>query len=359
MLSTMTGIERDLEEFLPQEPDQDPGDYPAEPDFYSGPVYQAGEKYEDAFTDPEIVKLSLYDNPVGLYLKEIGQRPLLTPEEEIALAKRMESGKNAGSELFTNHHNSRKAGKLRRQVEDGIAARQELVKSNARLVVSVAKKYTGKGLAFLDLIQEGNIGLMRSAGKFDYHRGYKFSTYATWWIRQAITRAIADQGRTIRLPVHKYDELRKMQAAQNQLTQKLGRSPKPEELAAELDSSIRQVNYLSRIEKFPASLDQPLKDGDSDSLTIGDMIEDGGDSPDQKTDNKLLKEKVLAALAFLPPREALVLKLRYGIADGETLTLSEVGQKMGVTRERVRQIESQALSRLRRPDIRRLLKDYH
>lgn len=297
------------------------------------------------------------DDPIGLYLKEIGQVPLLVAEEEVMLAKRMEAGKNAQERLRKDGFSPEERIGLQRTIQDGLAAREHLIRANSRLVISVAKKYIGRGVPFLDLIQEGNIGLIRAANKFDYKRGHKFSTYATWWIRQAVTRAIADQSRTIRVPVHMGDQINKLLRATHQLTQELGRKPVAEELAAAMEIPDRKVKQMLEVARRPLSLDMPTSDdGDSE---LGDFIEDeDSTAPDDTVTSSILRELLQEILQDLPPREVRILQLRYGLVDGETYTLEEVGKKLGVTRERVRQIEAQALSRLRHPAHSRWLKDF-
>ncbi len=294
---------------------------------------------------------------VGLYLKEAGRVPLLTPQEEIDITKRMELGLNAREQITSLDLTPDERLELQALIEDGWAAREHLIRANARLVISVAKKYMGRGVPFLDLIQEGNIGLMRAAKKFDHNRGYKFSTYATWWIRQAVTRAIADQGRTIRIPVHMGDQVSRMLRTQHQLKQKLSRDPSIEELAEELDVPPKKVEEMIKLARYPLSLQMPI--GDEEDDTLGDFIEDDSiPTPDTTAANNLLHEHLESVLDMLPPREARILQLRYGLVDGQYLTLNEVGRKMGVTRERVRQIEAQALRRLRTPSIQRALRPY-
>jgi RNA polymerase primary sigma factor len=289
---------------------------------------------------------------IGLYLKEATRVPLLTKEEELELAQRIERGRQAREELAKNNHSPKEHEKLRKLIEDEWAAREHLITANSRLVISVAKRYIGRGVPFLDLIQEGNIGLMRAAKKFDYHRGYKFSTYATWWIRQAITRAIADHGRTIRVPVHMGDQITKMLRAQHQLKQEFGRDPKVDELAEFLNVTTEKVEYMIQVAKRPLSLQLPV--GEEEDEVLGDFIEDQeATPPDESTAQNLLREHLTEVLQKLPPREARILQLRYGLIDGKMLTLNEVGRKMGVTRERVRQIETQALHRLRNSNIQR------
>jgi RNA polymerase primary sigma factor len=297
------------------------------------------------------------DDTIGLYLKEIGRVPLLTAEEEVMLAKRMEAGQNAREELGGNSLTPEKRFDLRRTLVDGLAAREHLIRANSRLVISVAKKYIGRGVPFLDLIQEGNIGLIRAANKFNYRLGHKFSTYATWWIRQAVTRAIADQSRTIRVPVHMGDQINKLLRTSHRLTQELGREPTTEELAVALEIPTRKAEEMLRVARRPLSLEMPTDDeGDSE---LGDFIEDeDSPAPDDRVTMGMLRELLRDILQDLPPREVRILQLRYGLVDGETYTLEEVGKKLGVTRERVRQIEAQALSRLRHPTHARKLRDF-
>ena len=297
------------------------------------------------------------NDTIGLYLKEAARVPLLTATQELELAQRIERGRNSREELAKSRVNKKRRIELRHYIEDGWAAREHLIIANSRLVISVAKKYMGRGVPFLDLIQEGNIGLMRAAKKFDYHRGYKFSTYATWWIRQAVTRAIADQGRTIRVPVHMGDQISKMLRMQHQLKQQLSRDPTVEELAKALDVPISKVENMIQVARRPFSLEMPI--GDEEDGSLGDFIEDQ-DVPahDETATHNLLREHLEEMLELLPPREARILQLRYGLVDGNILTLNEVGRKMGVTRERVRQIEAQALRRLRSPRFQRELHSY-
>jgi RNA polymerase primary sigma factor len=297
------------------------------------------------------------DDTIGLYLKEVSRVPLLTAEEEVELAQRIERGRSSREELARGGVSPKRRLDLRKSIEDGWAAREHLITANSRLVISVAKKYMGRGVPFLDLIQEGNIGLIRATKKFDYRRGHKFSTYATWWIRQAVTRAIADQGRTIRVPVHMGDQINKLLRVQHQLTQRLGREPSVEELAEALDVPPKKVENMIQVARRPLSLETPTDD-EEDSV-LGDFIEDDeAPPPDDTATYNLLKEHLGEVLNGLPPREVRILQLRYGLLDGQAYTLEEVGRKMGVTRERVRQIEAQALSRLRHPSIRRKLRDY-
>ncbi len=299
------------------------------------------------------------DDMIGLYLKEVGRVPLLTADEEVYLAKRIEKGRVSRETLAKNGTKVKMEDRdeHRNNIEDGWAAREHLITANSRLVISVAKKYMGRGVPFQDLIQEGNIGLIRAAKKFDYRRGHKFSTYATWWIRQAVTRAIADQGRTIRVPVHMGDQINKLLRVQHQLTQRLGRDPTVEELAEALDVPPKKVENMIQVARRPLSLETPTDD-EEDSV-LGDFIQDReAPAPDESATYNLLKEHLEEVLNTLPPREVRILQLRYGLLDGQAYTLEEVGRKMGVTRERVRQIEAQALSRLRHPVIRRKLREY-
>ena len=299
------------------------------------------------------------DDVVGLYLKEAGRVSLLTAEEEVELARRMEAGDFANEQLEREGQSLPldDVYTLQEIVEDGEAAQEHLVRANVRLVISVAKKYIGRGVPFLDLIQEGNIGLIRATNKFEYQRGHKFSTYATWWIRQAVSRAVADQGRTIRVPVHMGDQLNRMRRFQLQLTQELGRDPSIAELAIGMETTPDKVEDLMEISRRPVSLEAPIdEDGDS---TFGDFVEDvNSPAPADEVASLLLHEQLDEALDRLPPREAQILRLRYGLEDGRVYTLEEVGQTIGVTRERVRQLEAQALNRLRQSSARVKLRDY-
>jgi len=300
------------------------------------------------------------DDTISLYLREMSQVPLLNMEEEISLAKRMECGKLARYELDRLNGNGKPAykAKLESQEEDGLQAREHLIKANTRLVVSIAKRYNGRGVPFLDLIQEGNLGLMKAVEKFEYRRGFRFSTYATWWIRQTITRAIADQGRTIRVPVHMVDRIRLMYKRTHELEQDLGRIPTVEELAESLAQTTNKVEWMLRVSWLPLSLESPIND-DEDESELGNFIEDQvSPTPIQSVYTRLLREKVDAVLDTLPCREARILRLRFGLENGRYYTLEEVGQKFGLTRERIRQIESKALRRLRHPRRARQLKEY-
>ena len=271
------------------------------------------------------------DDPVRMYLKEIGKVPLLTAEEEVEIAKRMSAG--------------------------DIDAKHQLAEANLRLVVSIAKRYVGRGMLFLDLIQEGNLGLIKAVEKFDYRKGYKFSTYATWWIRQAITRAIADQARTIRIPVHMVETINKLIRVNRQLVQEYGRDPRPDEIAKEMGISEDKVREILKIAQEPVSLETPI--GEEDDSHLGDFIpDDDAPAPADAVASSLLKEQLGEVLATLTPREAKVLKLRYGLEDGKARTLEEVGREFNVTRERIRQIEAKALRKLRHPSRSKKLKDF-
>ncbi|MBW3538374.1 RNA polymerase sigma factor RpoD [Candidatus Parcubacteria bacterium] len=288
--------------------------------------------------EPEVVAVEnddyvkdIADDSVRLYLREIGRVPLLSAAEEVALAKRIEQGDKA--------------------------AKDAMVEANLRLVVSIAKKYIGRGLDLLDLIQEGSSGLLRAVEKFDYTKGYKFSTYATWWIRQAITRAIADQARTIRIPVHMVETINKLIRTQRRLVQELGREPVPEEIAAEMEIEVEKVNHIIKIKQDIVSLEAPV--GEEDDSKLGDFIEDeDAVTPEEAATYQLLKEHVNNVLALLTPREQKILRMRFGLEDGRGHTLEEVGQEFGVTRERIRQIEAKALAKLRKHRESKKLRDY-
>ncbi len=307
------------------------------------------------------------EDPVHAYLKEIGKVPLLNAELEVEMARRIEEGLAAAARIESRagggepgeDGESRNGSDLRdrRLVRRGQQAKDELIEANLRLVVSIAKRYRNRGLAFLDLIQEGNLGLMRAVDKFDYTKGFKFSTYATWWIRQAITRAIADQARTIRIPVHMVETINKVVWAQRQLLQELGREPTAEEVAARVEFPIDRVREIQRINQDTVSLEQPV--GEEDDFSLSDLIEDrAAVVPDDAATRAMLDQAVKEALAHLSEREQDVVRLRFGLDDGKIRTLEEVGKEFGVTRERVRQIESKTLAKLRRPDAAYLLRDY-
>ncbi|HSP38486.1 MAG TPA: RNA polymerase sigma factor [Frankiaceae bacterium] len=298
-------------------------------------------------------------DPVRMYLKEIGKVPLLTAEEEVDLAKRIEAGLFASEKLAST--TKKLDAKLRRELDlierDGQIAKRKLVEANLRLVVSIAKRYVGRGMLFLDLIQEGNLGLIRAVEKFDYTKGYKFSTYATWWIRQAITRAIADQARTIRIPVHMVETINKLIRIQRQLLQDLGREPMPEEIAKEMDLTPEKVREILKVSQEPVSLETPI--GEEEDSHLGDFIEDSDAVvPVDAASFILLQEQLDAVLHTLSDREKKVIQLRFGLTDGHPRTLEEVGREFGVTRERIRQIESKTLSKLRHPSRSQKLRDY-
>jgi RNA polymerase primary sigma factor len=299
------------------------------------------------------------DDSVGMYLKEMSRVPLLKAGEEFELALRIEGGRKARTDLLRCPGRKRSLDRQRLQalVQEGILAREHIIKANTRLVVSIAKRYMGRGVAFLDLIQEGNLGLMKAVEKYDVHRGFRFSTYATWWIRQTITRAIADQARTIRLPVHMNDRIRQIYKATHDLEQRLGRAPTPEELAVEVKMDLEKVQWVLKVSWLPLSLETPV--GDDEDSELGTFIEDElSPTPIQSAYQSMLKDKIEEILGTLTPREARVLRMRFGLDTGVPFTLEEVGEKFGLTRERIRQIEGKALRRLRHPRRARQLKEY-
>ncbi len=317
---------------------------------------QDGDKLE-AEIDPFDLSAIAADDTISLYLKEMARVPLLTSIEETVLAKSLEKGRKAEKALKKTPRNSNKADALRQHIREGNRSREHLIKANTRLVVSIAKKYMGQGVPFSDLIQEGNLGLMKAVEKFDYRRGYKFSTYATWWIRQAITRALADQGRTIRVPVHMSDRIRKLHQISRQLEQAWGRKPTPEELAQEMELEPSKVRWMLRVSRHPVSLERPV--GEEEDSELGNFIEDeDAPTPPDAAYHHLLQEKLEDVLSTLTPREARILRLRFGLQNGRSYTLEEVGKKFGLTRERIRQIEGQALRKLRHPRRSRQLRDY-
>jgi len=300
------------------------------------------------------------DDTIGLYLKEMSRVPLLKVDEEIDIARRIEDWRSSKRELERTNGGcpEKEKHQLQQQVEDGLLAREHLIKANTRLVVSVAKKYIGRGVPFLDLIQEGNLGLMKAVEKFDYHRGFRFSTYATWWIRQTITRSIADQGRTIRVPVHMVDRIRQLYKLTHEMEQQLGRLPTNDELAEKMGTTTSKIEWMLRVSWLPLSLESPVNDDEEDS-ELGQFVEDQmTPTPVQSAYSKLLREKIEEVLDTLPPREARILRLRFGLENGHNYTLEEVGEKFGLTRERIRQIESKALRRLRHPRRSRQLREY-
>jgi RNA polymerase primary sigma factor len=307
-------------------------------DLLASPAEEAEESETDTFVaddvDVELTaapKTSSTDDPVRMYLREIGTIPLLSPAEEVALAKRI--------------------------VQGDMIAKQKLAKANLRLVVSIAKKYVGRGMLFLDLIQEGNLGLIRAVEKFDHLKGYKFSTYATWWVRQAITRAIADQARTIRIPVHMVETINRLKKISRRLSQELGRKPAEEEIAKEMQVTVEKLREIIKVAQEPISLETPI--GKEEDSRLGDFIEDrDADTPVTSVTQELLREDINEVLSTLTPREQQVLRLRFGLDDGRPRTLEEVGQEFGVTRERIRQIEAKALRKLRHPNRNRRLREY-
>jgi RNA polymerase primary sigma factor len=299
------------------------------------------------------------NDPVRMYLKEIGKVALLTAQEEVDLAKRIEAGVLATERLENgaDRPTESQIRELRRLQRDGHRAKRHLVEANLRLVVSIAKRYVGRGMAFLDLIQEGNLGLIRAVEKFDYAKGFKFSTYATWWIRQAITRAIADQARTIRIPVHMVETINKLVRIQRQLLQDLGREPTADEIARQMELPPEKVREIQKISQEPVSLYTPV--GEEEDSHLGDFIEDAEAAvPLEKASFRLLQEQLETVLHTLSGREKEVIRLRFGLVDGQPRTLEEVGKKFGVTRERIRQIESKTLSKLRHPSRSQKLRDY-
>ena len=313
------------------------------------------EELED-LSVPEGINI---DDHVKMYLKEIGKVNLLTPEEELSLAKRMADGETAKEQIEEIGEDIDEDTKKQIDllIADGEKAKKSLAEANLRLVVSIAKRYVGRGMLFLDLIQEGNLGLIKAVDKFDYTKGYKFSTYATWWIRQAITRAIADQARTIRIPVHMVETINKLVRVSRQLVQELGREPTPEELAKELNMPVDKVREISKISQEPVSLETPI--GEEEDSHLGDFIPDeDAPAPSEAASFVLLKEQLGAVLETLSEREAKVLRLRFGLDDGRARTLEEVGKEFDVTRERIRQIEAKALRKLRHPSRSKKLKDF-
>ena len=313
------------------------------------------EELED-LSVPEGINI---DDHVKMYLKEIGKVNLLTPEEELSLAKRMADGETAKEQLeeIGEEIDEDTKKQIDLLIADGEKAKKSLAEANLRLVVSIAKRYVGRGMLFLDLIQEGNLGLIKAVDKFDYTKGYKFSTYATWWIRQAITRAIADQARTIRIPVHMVETINKLVRVSRQLVQELGREPTPEELAKELNMPVDKVREISKISQEPVSLETPI--GEEEDSHLGDFIPDeDAPAPSEAASFVLLKEQLGAVLETLSEREAKVLRLRFGLDDGRARTLEEVGKEFDVTRERIRQIEAKALRKLRHPSRSKKLKDF-
>ncbi len=324
------------------------------------PVEELEELPEEEIVDPNTLVDSFgIDDPVRMYLKEIGKVNLLTYDEEVELAQAMEAGNMAQEQLDDPDAglDEETRAELEKLAKKGASAKQRLAEANLRLVVSIAKRYVGRGMLFLDLIQEGNLGLIKAVEKFDHTKGYKFSTYATWWIRQAITRAIADQARTIRIPVHMVETINKVIRVSRQLLQELGHDPSPEEIAEEMNMPVDKVREILKIAQEPVSLETPI--GEEEDSHLGDFIPDEDASePSEAASFTLLKEQLVDVLSTLTPREEKVLKLRFGIEDGRTRTLEEVGKEFNVTRERIRQIEAKALRKLRHPSRSKKLKDF-
>lgn len=327
------------------------------------PLEEIEDIPEEETVDPNALAENYgVDDPVRMYLKEIGKVPLLKPEQELELAKGMSAGNEAQAILDDAEKNGEElpedvVAELQKQVKHGEKCKQDLAEANLRLVVSIAKRYVGRGMLFLDLIQEGNLGLIKAVEKFDYTKGYKFSTYATWWIRQAITRAIADQARTIRIPVHMVETINKVIRVSRQLLQELGHDPTPEEIAEEMDMDVNKVREILKIAQEPVSLETPI--GEEEDSHLGDFLPDENTSePSEAASFTLLKEQLTEVLSTLTPREEMVLKLRFGLEDGRTRTLEEVGKQFHVTRERIRQIEAKALRKLRHPSRSKKLKDF-
>ena len=327
------------------------------------PIEEIAEIEEEELVDPNTLVDSFnIDDPVRMYLKEIGRVPLLSADEEVTLATAMSAGRAAQERIDQAAEteapvSDEEMAQLKADIKAGNKAKQKLAEANLRLVVSIAKRYVGRGMLFLDLIQEGNLGLIKAVEKFDYTKGYKFSTYATWWIRQAITRAIADQARTIRIPVHMVETINKVIRVSRQLLQQLGHDPSPEEISAEMGMPVDKVREILKIAQEPVSLETPI--GEEEDSHLGDFIPDEGASePSEAASFTLLKEQLVDVLSTLTPREEKVLKLRFGIEDGRTRTLEEVGKEFNVTRERIRQIEAKALRKLRHPSRSKKLKDF-
>ena len=334
---------------------------PELPDDLEPPIDEIAEIEEEELVDPNtLVDSFSIDDPVRMYLKEIGKVPLLAPDEEIELAQKMSAGNLAKEQLEEAEEGSlspEDQAELKKLAKAGDAAKQKLAEANLRLVVSIAKRYVGRGMLFLDLIQEGNLGLIKAVEKFDYTKGYKFSTYATWWIRQAITRAIADQARTIRIPVHMVETINKVIRVSRQLLQELGHDPTADEISQALDMPVEKVREIMRVAQEPVSLETPI--GEEEDSHLGDFIPDeDAPVPAEAASHTLLKEQLSSVLSTLTPREEKVLRLRFGLEDGRPRTLEEVGHEFEVTRERIRQIEAKALRKLRHPSRSKKLKDF-
>ncbi|MBA4371169.1 MAG: RNA polymerase sigma factor RpoD [Coriobacteriaceae bacterium] len=343
-------------EEIPDVPVEDPPDEPAKPAPKAAPKRRPKRRTDSHVTSP------LTSDPVRMYLKEIGKVPLLTARQEVDLAMKIEAGLEATAKIEEAKVRRIKleraeSRRLERIEAIGLNAKKQLVEANLRLVVSIAKRYVGRGMLFLDLIQEGNLGLIRAVEKFDYGKGFKFSTYATWWIRQAITRAIADQARTIRIPVHMVETINKLIRVQRQLLQDLGREPLPEEIADKMEMTPERVREILKISQEPVSLETPI--GEEEDSQLGDFIEDGeAIVPPEAASFTMLQDQLSKVLESLSDRERKVIELRFGLTDGHPRTLEEVGREFGVTRERIRQIESKTLCKLRHPSRSSKLKDY-
>jgi RNA polymerase primary sigma factor len=322
---------------------------------------EEGEAHLDAIAEEEQDDMALIptDHTLNLYLKEVSRVPLLTKEEERELAARYRAGRDAEVRLQEKQEelDAQEREQLQALVEDGLVARQHLIRANTRLVISVAKKYVGRGVSFMDLIQEGNLGLIKAVEKYDHTRGFRLSTYATWWIRQMVTRALADHGRTIRVPVHMIEHLRSLYRASQDLQQELGRRPTPDEIATQMELPVDRVQWMLQVSQRPLSLQRPVgEDGDAE---LGSFIEDrDAPTPVEIANERWLNDEIERVLRSLPSREAQIVRLRFGLQDGRTYTLEEIGKKFGLTRERIRQIERVALHRLRHPRRSRRLRDY-
>ena len=340
------GVELELEEVPDEDEDLPAGAKPLP------------EDTEEDWRDEDYALDSIgVDDTVALYLREMARVPLLSNEEEVDLAQKIELGRESERLLRDNGHSGDERVALEFEIEQGREARDHLIRANTRLVVSIAKKYIGRGVPFLDLIQEGNLGLMKAVEKFEYQRGYRFSTYATWWIRQTITRAIADQGRTIRVPVHMSDRIRRLYRRAQEIEQERGARPTAEELGEEMGLEARKVQWMMRVSWQPLSLERPV--GEDEDSELSNFIEDEyTPTPSDMTYQEMLRDHLEEALATLNPREVRILRMRFGLQNGQSYTLEEVGKKFGLTRERIRQIEGQALRRLRHPSRSRDLRDY-
>ncbi len=323
---------------------------------YVSEVADEPELDEEELEELQELASSAANDIIGMYLKEMARVPLLTKEEEVSLAKRRDAGLEAERNLRRQPESPR-AARWQEVVIDGKAAQDHLIKANTRLVVSIAKRFMTRGVPFLDLIQEGNLGLITAVEKFDHHRGFRFSTYATWWIRQTITRAVADQGRTIRVPVHMSDRIRRLYRVMRDLEQTQGQKPSLEEIAEAMDLDLRKIQWMLKVSQQPLSLEHPV--GEDDDSELGNFIEnENSPTPDEDTQDSILNETLECLLATLEPREAHILRMRYGLLNGRHYTLEEVGHKFGLTRERIRQIEGRALTRLRHPRRSRQLKEF-